>query len=259
MWNPVPDCLLDNVFHRVIICLERLELFLAAERFDGTTPSFQQTAMNTDRDLHDDNKNPPSIQSYFGELELQVLCLNIQIGSEVHDVTIKYLYNDLLEWYGGRDEYIPYSEVDAAIIPIMFVINHQCDSKELVAIYEKYVAKTNLGDDFSDEHRKEIIGDLFFRNMEIIRLDNIQMCKDIDDDKISLTRHRRGDAICGYKRIVDALTTLFDDPIPAKTFVHTCYYYLPEIVSHFPSITEDSIEKIAKMNHTKRDKEYECL
>ncbi len=42
---------LDDVFHNVIVALERLERYLTTEN------SIEITAIGTDRDLHDDEKN----------------------------------------------------------------------------------------------------------------------------------------------------------------------------------------------------------
>lgn len=247
----------DNAFHRVIICLERLELFLEVERLGGNKPNLKQTAMNTDRDLHDDVENTPSRERHLSELELQCMTLNVQskslIGEEEHDATIKYFYKDLLEWYGGRSEQMPYNEVESAIIPIMLVLNHQSNNKDFASVYEKYVAKTITIDDLSDDEKRQAVTEgmiAYIKGMDRVH-DDIHRFLEQGDEEIKLTGHRRGEAVNGYKRIVDALTSLFDEVVPAKVFVHTISNYLPEVASQCPTITEDAIDALVESKHGK--------
>ena len=66
---------LDNAAHRLIIALERLEIYLAVKE---QQKCFKQTAIKTERDLHDDIANPPMEESYYNELHLQTLNLSKQ-------------------------------------------------------------------------------------------------------------------------------------------------------------------------------------
>ena len=48
---------LDDVFHRAIIALERLEVFLMMANSNQEQVNITQTGIKTSRDLHDDEKN----------------------------------------------------------------------------------------------------------------------------------------------------------------------------------------------------------
>lgn len=248
----------DNAFHRVITCLERLELYLEVERLKGEKPNVKQTAIGTSRDFHDDVENIPSLERYFSELELQCMTLNIQskslIGEEVHDETIKFFYKDLLEWYGGRSEQMPFNEVEAAIIPIMLVLNHQSNNKNFTTVYDKYVAKTIKIDELSDEEQRNAVNEgmiAFIKGQERVH-EEFHKFMESNDEDVKLTEHRRGEAVDGYKRIVDALTTLFDEVVPAKVFVHTINAYLPDVTAQCLNITEDSIDALVDSKHKKQ-------
>ena len=61
--------MLDDVFHRMIIALERLESFLEYNRNGDDAAKLSVTGMHSSRDLHDDQKNPPDLiflQTEFG-------------------------------------------------------------------------------------------------------------------------------------------------------------------------------------------------
>ena len=84
---------LDDVFHRTIIALERLELFLMMTANDNKQVTINQTAIRTSRDLHDDEKNPPSKDSFFGEVQLQTSALFFQTefdDKEVFSKAVQY-------------------------------------------------------------------------------------------------------------------------------------------------------------------------
>ena len=243
----------DNAFHRVLICLERLELYLEVERLDGKKPALPQKAIGTERDVHNDAQNNPCRDTYFGELQGQCMTLSIQsrqslkyVDSEEHEQTIKFFYKDLLEWYGARDERIPYNEVEASIVPIMLALNHQSSAKDIDATFEKYVAKTLSMKDLTDDEQREAIKQAmeeYIRQMEHIH-NTMHKMEEFGDMDIKLTEHGRGKAIDGYKRLFDALVNLYDETVPAKVFVHTISHYLPEIASQCPSISEDAVDSI---------------
>lgn len=70
---------LDDVFHRMMVALERLEIYTEAVRLDGrANGELITTAVRTDRDLHDDERNPPSRNSFLGEIQLQLSALYFQ-------------------------------------------------------------------------------------------------------------------------------------------------------------------------------------
>ena len=119
--------LLDDVFHRVIIALERLETFLEIHRNGEDAAKFATTGMHGARDLHDDQKNPPTLESMLGEVQLQCSALFFQTGFDDEKLfvqTMKYFMPDLLEWYGGRckevaGREIPYDKVEACVLPVI--------------------------------------------------------------------------------------------------------------------------------------------
>ena len=122
---------LDNVFHMMIIALERLEAFLMIRRSGGGFSKLSTTAIKTDRDLHDDNKNPPTLSGVMKEVLLQCSALFFQTefdDEELFTKTMKFFFADLLEWYGGRGSDVPYDEVDRYILPICVALSRQVDS-----------------------------------------------------------------------------------------------------------------------------------
>ena len=100
--------MLDDVFHNVIIALERLEVFLEKKR--NSSHKSVVTAINTDRDLHDDKSNPPSEEGFHLELHTQCLALYFQTNfdndKETFDKVVTYFLADLLTWYG--EETVPF-------------------------------------------------------------------------------------------------------------------------------------------------------
>lgn len=70
--------LLDKVFHNLIIALERLETFLEIQRNGEDAAKFATTGMHGERDLHDDQKNPPTLESMLGEVRLHCVPLFFQ-------------------------------------------------------------------------------------------------------------------------------------------------------------------------------------
>lgn len=240
----------DDAFHRIMICLERLEAYLEVERLKGFKPSLRQTAIGTDRDLHNDSLIEPTRELMFAELMGQCMTLNIQTsalsGTDEYGDTVRYFYRDLLEWYGGRDSSIPYNEIEAAVIPIMSSLNHNSDNKNIRQIFESYVSKIPSIHDFSEEDQRNAVITSWRELVRIQEKVNSDMrdFENIGDDNYSLTCHNRGDALKGYKRIVSALIEILDDMVPAQVFVHTIRHYLPEIAELCPTISESSIVKI---------------
>ena len=91
---------LDDVFHSMIVALERLEIYTEAVRLDGrANGELITTAVRTDRDLHDDESNPPSRNSFLGEIQLQLSALYFQTkidDKETFTSAVKYFLGDLL-------------------------------------------------------------------------------------------------------------------------------------------------------------------
>lgn len=254
----------DNAFHRVIICLERLEMYLEIERLKGEKPDLCHTAIGSDRDLHDDVNNKPSLESYLGELQGQCMTLSIQASSasnylenEEMENTTKYFYKDLLEWYGARADAIPYNEVEASVVPIMLSLNHQSKAKNIDEAFEKYVAKTMSMNDLTDEEQRVAIEEAMKQIMlQTEHVNNyVQKLEELGDLEIQFTTHGRGNAVDGYKRLFDALINLYDEVVPAKVFVHSIKTYLPEIAALCPAITEEIVDDLMEKKLQKKESE----
>lgn len=238
---------LDDVFHRMIVSLERLEIFLEAIRLDGkANKELSSTAINTNRDGHDDKSNPPSRDSFYGEVQLDCSALYFQTSfddREVFESSVKYFLNDLLEWYGGRNDAIPYNGVDAFVLPIIVSLSQQVNSvADIMDVVEKYVAKIPNMSSFPDEVKADAISDGMSKL--ILMMEN-EHHKDNENDKgdeeVIFTQHKRGEAVDGYKRLIMAMLSLYDEAMPAIVVFRTVSNYLPEVVSMVPSITELSI------------------
>ena len=123
---------MDNVFHRMIIALERLERFLEIERKGTAAIELQATGIHTSRDLHDDVANPPNRELVLGEVLLDCLALYSQTKLDDEDLfkqTMQYFMPDLLKWYGGRGNNMPYDEVEKYVLPIIIALSRQVEVK----------------------------------------------------------------------------------------------------------------------------------
>ncbi len=151
----------DDVFHRMIIALERLEAFLMIRRSGGGGSKLPTTAIKTDRDLHDDKKNPPTLLGMMKEVLLQCSALFFQTqfdDEELFTRTMKFFFADLLEWYGGRGVDVPYDEVDKYILPICVALSRQNDSvSRIMKACEMYVAKMSQIEDLDDEGKEKAV------------------------------------------------------------------------------------------------------
>lgn len=247
---------LDDVFNRLIISLERLEAFLEIERLQGDISNpLRTTAVGTSRDLHNDEKNIPTRDSFLGEVQLQLTALYYQTKMddiELFNTTMKYFLKDILQWYGGRSNAVPYNEVDAFILPIIVALNRQVKSvADLMQIVKKYVADIKSISDYNEKERfNAVISGWTAYQIALDR--NAQETHQFleSNSDVVLTSHVRANETDGYKRLVLALTTLFDQPLPAKILCRTIKSYLPEVAESFPQISEDNIETIisARLN-----------
>lgn len=246
---------LDNVFHRLIISLERLELFLEKMRLgENVNTNLITTAIKTDRDLHDDKKNPPTKDTYYGEVQLNCSALYFQTSlddKDVFDSAVKYFLSDLLEWYGGRNEEIPFDGVDAFVLPIIVTLSQQVKNvSEILDVVAKYVAVIPDMSSFSDEEKADAISKAIA--VLITQMHDYHEKKrkeDICGQGTSFTEHKRGDSIEGYKRLIKAMLSLYDEAMPAIVVYRTVQNFLPQISAAVPTITEYSItEYIEKKN-----------
>lgn len=237
---------LDDVFHRTIIALERLELFLMMAKNEGEQPAVNQTAIKTSRDLHDDKKNPPSRDSFFGEVQLQASSLFFQTefdDKEVFAKAVEYFLNDLLEWYGGRAQDIPYDEVEKFFIPIMVSLNRQATSVvDIMQAVATYVGEIKGIESLSLQEKEKAVMDGFKAFMLADhKTKEENQAFEASGEEVVFTIHKRGEAIDGYKRLYLAFMELYNDPNPAKLLVTAVTNYLPEIAQTCPDITQEAI------------------
>jgi hypothetical protein len=217
---------LDNGIHRLIIALERLECFLAVE---NNTKQRQTTAVNTDRDLHDDKSIPPTKQSFYTEVHLGILNVSKQgrfsgymdgakkrvfkDAEQMIDSSASYFLNDVLEWYGSRIDEIP-NDIERFAVPIIAAI---ADKKLIAGDIDKVILDYvgDLDDDLStksEEYKRKAVEEGFgawLRAKEKVA----EAMKKFEESgmNVQLTSHNRGDAKTGYFHLKSAFETLFPD------------------------------------------------
>jgi len=235
----------DNNFHRTIIALERLERFLNSER--GLNNSeLKSTAIGTSRDFHDDAKNTPTRESYFMELSIQCSTLYIAAhydDKEVFETAVEAFMKDLLEWYAGRELLDYYDEVDACVIPIMVALTYQ--SNNIDEIFQKYVYAIPTVEQSHEEKYQAIkTGVESWLLGKHLAEESLKQPQSLSNQEGYITSHIRGNAVDGYKRVISALTTMFDTSAPSKMLYKMVDKYLPYIVQQFPSVNEETIDDL---------------
>lgn len=238
---------LDDVFHRTIIALERLELFLMMAKKENAPETINQTAINSSRDLHNDEKNPPSRDSFFGEVQLQASALFFQTefdDKEVFSKAVEYFLNDLLEWYGGRNQDVPFDEVEKFFIPIMVSLNRQAASVvDIMQSVSSYVGELKGIESLSLEEKEKAVMDGF---KAFILADHKtkeeNQAFEASGKEATFTSHKRGIALDGYKRLYLAFMELYDNPNPAKLLVTVANNYLPTMAQSCPDISLEAID-----------------
>lgn len=231
----------DDVFHRVITALERLETYLYGKK----SIELKQTAIGDGKDHHKENVVSQDEEYYFLELKLQCQALSLNAkydDKEIFTNAVKMFTENILEWYAGRKELDFYDKVDACIVPIMGAISN--GSSDVFGDFDKYVSKVRDMNDLSLEEKHQSI-------MEGIRgiisgehelINELEKKGNGDDNDEIITRHYRGDVLDGYKRIVLALSSLYVDSAPLKLFYKLMKEYLPEVVGKMPNINLESID-----------------
>jgi hypothetical protein len=245
---------LDDVFHRMIIALERLETFLELERSEANASALIKTAVQTPRDLHDDKQNPPNRESVLGEVQLQCSALFFQTKFDDDDLferTMKYFMTDLLEWYGGRDKNIPFNEVEMYVLPIIRSLSR--DVKSVVEIMEttdQYVTKLRRIEDFSDEEKERAVEEGFTAFIRAQHHTGEQMQEFVESGaEVELTSHKRGTATEGYVRLMRAMVTLYSETTPAKTIRKIFNAY----VEGLPEFTDQQIKSAVDKYSSKQE------
>jgi hypothetical protein len=247
--------MLDDVFHNVIIALERLEVFLEKKR--SAKIKIEQTAINSDRDLHDDKANPPTEEGFHLELQTQCLALYFQTNfdkdKETFSKIIKYFLTDLLTWYGGREDSVPYNEVEKYFIPIISALNRQVSNqKQISEIIKQYVIDIDSDiRNLSDEHKEKAVIDgftAFTRASEVTRKSNEGFLKKMfgGGEKPEFTPHIRGTEKAGYERLLRALLNLYNDKTPLLILTNLVKQHLPDLNNVFEEVILEEFYNLKK-------------
>lgn len=241
---------LDDIFHRSINALERLEMFLDGKK--GI--SLVQTSAGDKRDFHDPQVDRGE-EAFYDELAFKcnVLFKAAKFDDEeVFKSAAEIFVKDILEWYAGREN-LDYNAVDAAFVPLFVAITRQAKkTKEVDDIFDQYVYKSQevaMSIDEKYEATKDMV-EAWIRAQHWADEGKLHDAR--ESEKIDIfTSHKRGNAVDGFKRLFSFATTKFDTTFPAKLLVKTTQKYAPEITNQFKDINEESIEKLFEMRVTK--------
>ena len=252
--------MLDDVFHNTIIALERLEVYREQKRV--ASYRLKATAMSSDRDLHDDKANPPTENNFYLEMQTQCLALFYQTkfdkGDKTFDEVVKYFLNDLLTWYGGREEaHIPPNEVEKYFIPIMAAVSRQVESApDISKIIKDYVIDIDTDmTTLSDAEKEKVVTEGFIaytRSMGIVgrKHEEFMQQHGQTDQPFAFSVHRRGSSEAGLRRLLTYFTHEFDKKAPVINLKKLVIKYAPELCdvmnesSSSGSVIESSAPKL---------------
>ena len=226
--------MLDDVFHIAIIALERLERFLAVE--ESFKEEIQTTAMLSDRDWHDDKKNPPTRKSIYGEMQLQCTTLYFQTqfnNKETFEKAQKYFLKDLLEWYAGRAGKQP-NDVERFFVPFVGSLSREITSvAQIPELVKKYVCDIDLTmDSYTDEQKEKAITDGYISWLLAQHKYGSRMKEFVESgQEVKLTEHRRGEASEGYHHLRTSFAAIYEDKTPLALLDKLVSLYLPELLS----------------------------
>ncbi len=244
--------MLDDVFHNAIIALERLERFLAIE--ESSKEEIQTTAMMSDRDLHDDKKNPPTRKSIYGEMQLQCTTLYFQTqfnNKETFERAEKYFLKDLLEWYAGRAGKQP-NDVERFFVPFVGALSREITSVlQISELVKKYVCDIDLTmNSYTDEQKEKAITEGYTVWL-LAQQHFASRMKAFNESgqEVNLTEHRRGDAIDGYRHLQDSFKAIYEDKTPLALLEKLVSLYLPELMAEpetkdAPAVQQENPETV---------------
>ncbi len=249
--------MLDDVFHNVIIALERLEVFLEKKRKIKDI-EFIQTALKSDRDLHDDEANPPTEEGFHLEIQTQCLALYFQTNfdrdKETFDRVVKYFLSDLLTWYGGRKHSKSYNEIEKYFIPIVSTLNRQVtNQRQISEIIKQYVIDIDTDiQNLSDEDKEKAVLEgftAFTRSTEVARKRNDGFLKRVfgkEEANSEFTHHKRGTETEGYKHLIKAYLYLYNERTPLLLLSKVVGQYYPEMNSVLSEVVIEELYKLKK-------------
>ena len=230
--------MLDDVFHNVIIALERLEIFLEIARKGKDATQFAITGIHSSRDFHDDQAKPPTHESMLAEVQLLCAALFFQTkfdDEELFKQTMNYFMIDLLEWYAGRSKEISFDEVECCVLPILVALSRQTDTvAEVIQVFTEYVAKLPSMWEFSDVEIMKASRDFIacIKDVRVVEEPYIEFAAS------GFTSHQRGTIIDGYNRLIQAMLQLYDTTIPVKKVRAT----FTAFVEGLPEITDEALD-----------------
>lgn len=226
---------LDNGVHRLIIALERLEGYLAIKE---ETPKIDvQTAIKTERDLHDDVSNPPTEAGFYNELHVQILNIGKQgrfsDNTEMVNSSASYFLNDILEWYGLRSSCHP-NDIERFAVPIIIAISDKTiDSKEITSLIYQYVR--DLDNDLqrkSEEEKRKAIEEGLGAWLRAQQKVDEQMREFMKGDvQVKLTSHKRAEAKDGFNHLMSSFELLYpEDKTPVLVLQKAVEKLCPSIL-----------------------------
>jgi hypothetical protein len=240
--------MLDDVFHNVIIALERLEIFLEQKR--NAKVKTEQTAINTDGDLHDDKANPPTEETFHLEMHTQCLSLffqtNFDRDKETFDKVVRFFLSDILTWYGGRKNTMPYNEVEQYFIPVISALSRQISNQRQISeIIKQYVIDIDTDiKQLSDERKERAVVEgftAFTRATEVARKSNEGFFKKMlkGNSKSEFTSHTRGTETDGYERLLRAFLNIYTEKTPVLMLRKLIGQHFPDLDGVFEEIVLD--------------------
>lgn len=237
--------MLDDVFHRTLIALERLELYLESER--NNAESVVTTALKTGRDMHDDYQRPPTKESFYAEVDLQCQSLFFQTSfddKETFDNVVRYFLKDLFAWYGGRKEAIESNDVEKFFIPLAVVLSRQIGKvSELTKVINEYVYTAEDIENKSDSEKEESIKSGFEGWLKGSHQFEVEMSDFLSKgEEVQLTSHNRGEFNDGIKRLYKSFESLYSDKAPSMLLYKLVEAYFPGIKDEIDEYTEESID-----------------
>lgn len=225
--------MLDDVFHNVIISLERLEGFLINKSSEQQN-FIAITAIGTDRDKHDDVANPPNEESMLAEMQLQCSALWFQTNTDEDErlqKTVGYFVEDLFSWYAGRKN-MPFDEVEMFFVPLVGSLSRQIQSvADVMTIVNKYVTdKIRSINEYSEEEKAKAVEEGFLAWIKgQAEVEERKAQYELDGDNFELTHHQRGTMLVGYQRLQQAMQVLYpEDDLPGKLLESVASVYLPK-------------------------------
>lgn len=244
--------LVDDVFHPLVIALERYEAFLEKHR-TGVESTLSQVATHTDGDVSD--YSPETVNNGdFLHRQLRVECITLHNQTwfdedSIAKVSNRYFLEDLLEWYGGREDNIPYNEIDAFGYPIICSICQIVPTPaEIRTIIETYIKELPKIEPDQNDIEKALA---YYIKAEHDVHEKMHQQKDNNSEFI-IRHHKRGSMKDGYERLFLAFISLFKDDVPAKTLCRAIRDFLPELSEECPSINESQVDELIKLKGSKK-------